>query len=340
MKVIHTRNVHQVLPFALQALMAEGIKRDSRNGPVLQYPTPVTTVYHRPCERVLFWKQRDANPFFHLYESLWMLRGRNDVAGVAKYASQMNAYSDDKIILHGAYGARWRKWFKQQLGRFPFDQLTMIAEILNKNHHDRRCVLQMWDAPEDLGVNGLDVPCNTIATFQVNTQGTLDLSVFCRSNDIIWGAYGANAVHFSFLLEYMALWVGIPVGRLYQISINWHAYLNVLEKHKSIVLVEESESDPYMEDVQALRMVSGDLPIEEVDRRIEELVLQADCGFSLPYESNDDEPFFDAAYKVLRAHHIYKITKDPLQGITSLHTADQSVDWVRASLEWFQRRVK
>ena len=69
MKVLQVRNVHEALPRALQLLDREGIRRESRNGPVIQGP-PVATVYMHPWERVLFWPERDANPFFHLYESL------------------------------------------------------------------------------------------------------------------------------------------------------------------------------------------------------------------------------------------------------------------------------
>jgi hypothetical protein len=343
-KVIDTRNVHQVLPYALQTLFAEGVKRDSRNGPVLQFPTPVTTVYHRPMEKVLFWPVRDANPFFHLYESLWMLAGRNDVAGVARYAGNMRNYSDDTKVLHGAYGHRWRKHFGEvtlTAGKFyAKDQLALIAKMLQADGTDRRAVLQMWDVNSDLYRQGKDVPCNTIATFQVSPAGELDLHVFCRSNDIVWGAYGANAVHFAFLLEYMAYWTQWPVGKLYQISINWHGYLEVLKKHESLVQVREGDTDPYRTgDVRALELVYGNFPIEELDRRIEEVLMHADTGFALPYASNDDEPFFDMAYHVLRAHHFYK-TQSPHHALNELMLADQRVDWVVAAREWLTRRIK
>lgn len=348
MRVINTRNVHQVLPFALQILASEGVHRDSRNGPVLQYPRPVTTVYHKPLERVLFWPERDANPFFHLYESLWMLAGRNDVAGVKQYAGNMVNYSDDAVTLHGAYGYRWRKHFitppypQSEFGNCEqsFDQLKFIADKLHKDHHDRRAALQMWDAEGDLIAPGKDVPCNMMATFQVNTEGGLDLTVFCRSNDIVWGAYGANAVHFAFLLEYMSYWTGIPVGRFYQVSVNWHGYVNVLKKVESLIVVQEDEHDPYMDGtVRALPLVAGFPPIEEVDRRIEELLMHADTGFALPFASNDDEPFFDMAYHVLKAHHLYK-SVGAEAAIDELKLADQTVDWVHAAYEWTLRRIK
>src|SRR6185312_3077911 len=67
MKVLEVRNVHEALPRALRLLRQEAVYRESRNGPVYVTPYPVTTVYNRPSERVMLWPQRDANPFFHLY---------------------------------------------------------------------------------------------------------------------------------------------------------------------------------------------------------------------------------------------------------------------------------
>ena len=51
----------------------EATRHESRNGPVLVIEEPVTVCYENPNERVLFNTRRDANPFFHLFESLWML---------------------------------------------------------------------------------------------------------------------------------------------------------------------------------------------------------------------------------------------------------------------------
>ncbi|MCB1127948.1 MAG: hypothetical protein KDM81_15745, partial [Verrucomicrobiae bacterium] len=222
MKVIKTRNVQQALPEALYQLSFEGVRRDSRNGPVFMFPEPVTTVYLRPAERVLFWAERDANPFFHLMESLWMLGGRNDVEYVARFVERMRSYSDDGVTFHGAYGFRWRQHFFE-------DQLPKIIAALKANRDDRRQVLSMWDTDADLGRQGKDLPCNLQAIFQIACDGRLDMTVTNRSNDLIWGAYGANAVHFSYLHEYVARSVGVEQGIYRQVSANFHAYEDVLK---------------------------------------------------------------------------------------------------------------
>lgn len=343
MKVIHARNVQQALPLALRLLRDFGLPRDSRNGPVLQFPSPVATVYEYPQERVLFWAERDANPFFHLYESLWMLAGRNDVEGPARYAKNMRNYSDDGKTLHGAYGNRWRWADSHEYEDAYVDQLKEIARMLREDKADRRAVLEMWSTTRgDLGGKGKDLPCNLTATFQIGPDNRLHLVVFCRSNDIIWGCYGANAVHFSVLLEYMALAIGIPMGTYTQVSVNWHGYLDTLEKVKPIGdLVTFSTfhppraflADPYQQGEVVTVPMRGH--IEAVDEMIASILHEADTGFVRGKSYSD--PWAQMVYNVLKAHYIYK-SDSAFQACIWLKETNE--DWVVAAKQWLQRRVK
>jgi hypothetical protein len=337
MKVLTVRNVHEALPRALRLLDQVGIERPSRNGPVKQAPWPVTTVYERPCERVLFWPERDANPFFHLYESLWMLAGRNDILPLTRYAKNMANYSDDGKIQHGAYGFRWRK-------HFDIDQLEDIANGLRQNVEDRRCVLQMYDAESDSTTvyeSGKDVPCNTMATFQIGIDGRLDLTVFCRSNDIVWGAYGANAVHFSMLLEYMANWIGCPVGVYRQVSVNWHGYLTTVTPMLPLVNQIGKYNDianPYTDGTQ-----TRPIPIEGEIRRVDELIasILADADAGFVQAEPPEELWAKAAWYVLRAHDCWRTMAAPHRfnaALEDLDRAPATSDWVQAAQQWIRRR--
>lgn len=212
------------LETALHWLKTTGVVSDSRNGAVIRAPGPVATTYLRPRQRVSFSPLRDANPFFHLYESLWMLAGRCDVASVARFAARMTTFSDDGDSLHGAYGWRWREFF-------GFDQLREVVDMLRGDKNSRRVVLTMWSPIGDLiaaeggvgGPNSLDLPCNTHVYFDA-TIGVLNMTVCNRSNDIVWGCYGANVVHMSMLHEFVACATGLPLGTYYQFSNNFHMY--------------------------------------------------------------------------------------------------------------------
>lgn len=143
------------------------VETGSRNGPVLIVPEPVLVTYAHPRERVLFNTARDANPFFHLFESLWMLAGRNDVAPLKYYVHDIDQFSDDGETFHGAYGHRWRHSERRQWNTggdclaTPLDQLDEIVQELREEPGSRRVVLQMWDVDQDLGVSvkTKDKPC-------------------------------------------------------------------------------------------------------------------------------------------------------------------------------------
>jgi thymidylate synthase len=234
MLVSCVRNVCEALPMGLSILTESGVREQSRAGPVLVAPSPVTTVTSRPTERVLFSSIRDANPFFHLVEAIWMLAGRDDSDSLDYYVRDFGSrFAEKDGRVHGAYGHRWRR----ALG---LDQLTTIVDKLRCAPSDRQCVLQMWDACENSDLTGewRDRPCNTHAYLRVRDSSyfpsspgpVLDLTVCCRSNDAVWGAHGANAVHFSVLQEYLAARIGVGVGTLYQVSNNYHVYESELRR--------------------------------------------------------------------------------------------------------------
>jgi hypothetical protein len=229
---ILARNVNDALAQGLREIVASGLTETSRNGSVLVFRNPVLTTYIRPEQRVVFSPLRNANPFFHLMESLWMLGGRNDLAFPLQFNSRFKEYSDDGNTLAGAYGFRWRKYF----GR---DQLELAVRELVRVPDTRRVVIQMW-AANDLGGTGKDLPCNT-QIFLDCRHNQLNMTVTNRSNDILWGAYGANAVHFSILLEYLAALVELPIGVYRQFSNNLHLYTEVLPPPAALKMADDVE---------------------------------------------------------------------------------------------------
>lgn len=246
MLVLTARNVNYALAQGVTHIHRFGVREPSRAGDVLRELQPVTTVYESPMERVCFHPWRDANPFFHLIESLWMIAGRDKLSDLTKYVSTFGQFSDDGETVPGAYGKRWRGWWENEQGG-DLDQLDRVVEQLRANPRDRRVVIQMWDPGVDVQRNidgSKDVPCN-ITALPFETDGALNLTVFCRSNDMVLGAYGANAVHFSFLLEYLAARVGLKVGRYYQVSNNFHAYVENAGDPDACWPVEWGPVDPY-----------------------------------------------------------------------------------------------
>lgn len=333
---ITARNVNHALEEALWRLRACGVACSTRNGPVVMLPEPAVTCYTNPTERVMFSALRDANPFFHLMESIWMLGGNNDVAFPARYAKQIGAYSDDGLVLAGGYGYRWR----QQFGP---DQLCAIIELLRKDPTTRRAVLQMWDCTTDLaaaGAGGLDVPCNTHIYFSA-VLGRLDMTVCCRSNDAVWGAYGANAVHFSMLQQFIAEAAGIPIGRYYQVSNNLHIYLERPDVQRLYAsdgyTIAYTTDDRYS--TRLLRAIPLIRPLMEFGETYEDFLADAADFLRDPdstYSVYRTDFFTRTIIPAQIAHTAYKAGRftDAEVAVGTIHAPD----WRLACYEWLQRR--
>lgn len=317
MIILRTRNVHRALPLGIALLERTGIRQSSRGGKVCyESPEPVTTVYARPQERVVFWEARDANPFFHLFESLHMLAGRRDVAWLTYYNARMREFSDDGVTFHGAYGHRWRSAFDR-------DQLVALIQLLQREPDTRRAVLQMWHAPLDLGMDSLDLPCNTHAYFKVR-DGALRMLVCCRSNDVVWGTYGANAVHFSMLQEYLADRLEVRVGPYTQVSDSFHAYEGVWEKLHGLPATQLS---PYEAGTVA------PFPLKAEEPGWDEDLQQA---FVDPAQACRTEFFAGVFYPLFRAFESYK--GGEFGRAFAQVQACLASDWALAAREWLERR--
>jgi thymidylate synthase len=250
MYVIGAINVNHAWPRAIELIEKSGVRTDTRAGQASVVPFPVATVYARPVERVLFDPVRDANPIFHHMEALWMLAGRDDATWLDQFVGDFSKrFAETDGRMHGAYGKRWRDWFVDPLATVGengkrYDQLDAVVYLLKKNPNDRQAVIQMWDPSADLGVPDLkDRPCNQqimlrcdrVETSPYDNRGMLnatvqsekrylDITVTNRSNDAVFGCYGANVYHMSILHEYLAARIGVKVGTYTQFSNNLHMY--------------------------------------------------------------------------------------------------------------------
>lgn len=369
-------------------------KTDTRNGPVVAFTEPVMIQYSHSRERVLFSKARDANPFFHIFEAIWMLSGSNLVKPLAYFASNMLNYSDDGETLNGAYGYRWRSkeietsrpMTGEELAKYApnqpagsiegveiLDQLNLLIEHLRTTPNSRRAVLQMWNMEDDLLKVGTpkeqppkegdkfvhhepdpnyskDVCCNLSISFHTRLEPNkyvgavprptindptyyLDMTVFNRSNDMIWGALGANQVHFSFLQQYIAECCGFEVGVYNQISSNMHVYLNNWKPEEWLKDSEHSECYP---ELTKLPLVKDKEQFDKECKKIVEMVDKGqdnihscELGLQEPYLARVVMPMV-MAFK----QHKLRIYDEAFKWMELV----EAPDWRRAGTEWLERR--
>lgn len=321
---ITVRNVNQAFSEMFWRFKVENLKPEpTRNGPALVYPVPVTTIYTNPRERVLFHQGRDANPIFHLLESIWMLAGRRDAAFLQQFNSKIGQYSDDGENFNAAYGYRWRY-------HFGHDQLLEVIRVLEKDPNSRQAVVQMWDV-EDLTKPTKDKACNMQVIFDTR-KGVLNMTVINRSNDMWWGAYGANAVHFSVLQEFVACALGLPMGVYRQSSHNLHLYTELYDVQKYLETPPNNLAyDAYVsEEVEPLPLFEG----RDYLTFLYECEMFCDDPFDMTVDYTN--PFFSkVAQPMAMVSRVRKLKQGDGREFAQKIRAS---DWRKATFDWINRR--
>ena len=346
MHVIRCRNVQDALPLGLAHLAAVGVPMPSRAGEVIAAPGPVTTVYERPNERVVFWPERDANPPFHAMEAAWMLNGRRDLAFLTQFVKRFSEYSDDGHTLAGAYGYRWKKHFHEGKSTpagvypVPIDQIERVIALLKAEPFSRRAVITMFDPVEDLRTDeaSKDIPCNLTICLRViygrkDEPNQLHMTTLARSHDIIFGAYGANAVHFSVLLEYLAARLGLAVGTYTQISNNYHAYRDVYLKTARGALDPALSPPAPGENPYITGEVSPYPMVKNPDTWDRDLALFMEA----PHAYGFDNPWFSAVAKPIWFCN-KAVRQRKFDEALEIIEQCKATDWKKATKEWIHRK--
>lgn len=322
------RNAEQAYPHVITGVCNDGTYQDSRNGPTIELQGTTVVTIMKPEERMVFCPVRDANPFFHLAEGIWMLAGRNDTKYLTQYVASMANFSDEGLTFNAAYGHRMRK-------HFGFDQLELAVKTLRDNHDSRQAIIQLWD-PVDLYKVTKDKACNMSMDLKIR-NGLLNMRVNNRSNDIVWGMLGANVVHFSFIQEYIAAAVGVGMGYLQMDSHAAHVYTN-LPKWNPIR--EKNYHDDYLGPINAkCKYSTGE--VRDISMVTDAPSFIDDCEKFCNEEYEDlRNPFFhDIAYPMHFAYRLHKngFTREAIEQLEDTNMTD--VDWIAAGIEWLERRL-
>jgi len=334
--VIEAYTVEEALNQGIMLINTDGIEQESRAGDIIEVPYPVATVYKTPWQRVLVNKDRNANPFFHFFEALWILAGRKDVKFLTEFNKRMANFSDDGVTFNAPYGSRMRTVCGT-------DQIHTAICILKKKPESRQVVLQIWDKFDLENETTKDKPCNLCVLFRIR-QGRLDITVYNRSNDMLWGAYGANVVQFSMLQEYVAASVNIPMGTYTQVSNSFHVYLGgaggkLWEKMKHGISMEHPvyHCEHYSTLMQPNEMVWFNNDLDAFFRDYDEFGLGGVMNMNGAISCQSDY-FKELVYPMLQMYLVYK-SNGPSITLPML-SAIQADDWRIGVHNWLENRVK
>jgi thymidylate synthase len=308
----------------------------SRAGPVLSIPQPVVLEIRRPYERVLFDVERNANPFFHVMETIWMLAGGNRVGFPARFNSTYVNYAEADGVVHGAYGKRWRDHWKVPgtNGRYSLDQIQLAIAFLKEDPSSRQVVLSMWDPPEDLGAKVRDRPCNTHIYFRAHegvSDRQLDMTVCNRSNDLLWGMLGANIVHMTYLHELVAHGAGMEMGTYRVFTNNLHVYTETdVYQNFSKGPVRQ---DPY-HSIDTYPLLNGKETVENLLQDCEDFIDEKKPVANTVYRTKWINEVAAPMYMAYRVR-ICK-TGDGLDYVEKI----QAEDWRLACRQWIERKIR
>ena len=138
---------------------------------------------------VSIYSHQDTRAFpitFALAEFAWILAKMNDVESIARFNKNIVNYSDDTIIMGGAYGKR--------LG----DQISHAIDRMRADKHTRQACAVIW-CEQDSFRTSKDHPCNIFLQFMIRND-KLSLTVTSRSSDLMTGL-PIDAFHWQFLLH-------------------------------------------------------------------------------------------------------------------------------------------
>lgn len=275
------RDASTALPHLLHELLESGDEITSRAG-VTKEITHVGITLSEPWRREILCAKRKPNIAAQIFESAWVLAGRDDVAGLAEYLPRAWDFSDDGETWRAGYGKRLRTWAGLDK---DVDQLAYVVETLQASHASRQAVMSIWSPTLDT-VPGKDIPCNNWLSFS-SRLGRLDLMVAIRSNDAMWGWSGINAFEWSVMQEVVAGILGIEVGGLHFATTSFHLYDQHWTKARDIVSHNEGGSYPHRDSPRfdATKLESRD---------VKGLDVALDAFMSLEYDIRTGSPLAHA----------------------------------------------
>lgn len=150
----------------LDAILEYGAETAPRGLPTKEL-IPATLIVRDSRRCVLTVAARRLSYPFAVAEFLWIMAGARDLSLIEPYNRNMRRYSDDGIVLAGAYGPAIRS------------QLDYVTRELAVNRASRQAVLTIWKPnPEP----SRDIPCTVSLQFLVR-GGRVLLHASMRSSD-------------------------------------------------------------------------------------------------------------------------------------------------------------
>ncbi|MDR0509863.1 MAG: thymidylate synthase [Rikenellaceae bacterium] len=309
--------INSLLKGTAKLLLDHAVKREIRGHTCWELPSPCMFKIINPQARIVTIPERKWNPILPYAESLWLASGGNDLNLVGRYVKRMKDYSDDGIFLRGGYGPRLRGYNgissdykvtdshsnnRINFSLLQIDQYKYIEDAFKVDFNTRQAIITIGDPPKDDFNNDgslkatKDYPCTQLLHFQKQADtNKLDLTVYMRSNDVMWGASAVNIFNFTFIQEYFSCILGLEIGNYYHIVNNFHYYENKYNFKDQLTRIYESEMNDEADYLYSKSFKNLD-EFDHLIKRLSEEEEKLRCGESTTLVDFEDD-FFNDWYK-------------------------------------------
>lgn len=186
----------------------------------------VNAILTNPLNNIVTLNARKMNHAFSIVEKFEYLSGQGNPNRLAFYNKNLSPFFNKYGMQDGAYPERLHYW------------LRYIYNLLKIDPDSRQGVATIY-GPQDRHETK-DIPCTCIQHYMIR-ENKLNLTVYMRSNDLLWGfPYDVSA--FCFLQQAMAAMLNINVGVYTHIVGSMHSY-NEKEKELTTILKDSSRKN-------------------------------------------------------------------------------------------------
>ncbi len=227
-----------------------------------------------------------------LGEFFWYLSGSNSLKFIQHYIKGYGEYSNDGVILNGAYGKR----LFGNNGSIK-SQIDTVVNILRKKRNSRQAVIQIFDHTDLSIENNKDVPCTTTLQFFIR-HNKLIMFVNMRSNDVFVGL-PHDVFCFTMIQELISKELCYELGEYHHFISSCHFYTRNAKK------INRYLDEGY----QTTKTQMPSMPSEtnfDLMREILSYEESIRCGCEVDLPSLDIAPYWKDLLIILNAYSMIK----------------------------------
>ena len=217
--MITGRTFAEVYDKLLFGLLEEG-KEVSPRGMLTKELMQETFCIEDPNSSLIYIPGRNFSLVHAIHESFLIFCDDNHVKVAGYFNKNIAQFSDDGKTLHGSYGHRIAT------------KMQGVLDKLKEDHDTRQALLTIHRVDDSI-VKTKDPPCTITLQFTIRDE-KLNMHVYMRSNDIVWGT-PYDVFVFTTIQKVFANTLGIPVGKYYHTATSLHMYERDFEKCREYI---------------------------------------------------------------------------------------------------------